>query len=107
LIYATHRAQLSDAERTTSGRAPDAARDATTESDLAKLRETRDRRLRAAQALTAAASRPGSGAASSQNAQDSEVVDAEVVEDHYARRACSALARSGTSIAELLADRVG
>ena len=53
----------------------------TRENDLAKLREVRDRLLRAAQALTAAASRPGSSAASSQKAQDSAVVDAEVVED--------------------------
>jgi hypothetical protein len=38
----------------------EAARDATRENDFAKLRDARDRLLRAAQVLTAAASRPGS-----------------------------------------------
>jgi molecular chaperone DnaK len=79
------RMTLSDAERVEVEGAIDRARDAVRGSDLAKMREAQEGLRRAAQLLSDAATRQpadaSAGARNAQHANNSDVVDAEVVED--------------------------
>jgi len=90
LVYASERTlnevrdRLSDGERREVEQAIEEARQALSGNDVSKMRQAQDRLQRASQPLGAAAARqpasqPPGG--QTQQAQDGDVVDAEVVED--------------------------